>query len=364
MKAPPSRRERGSRPACTHAMPELPEVQTTVDGINKTVKNLQIVGVWTNYNSAHYAEKDEIKNPKFFKKFKELATGTTIKKASRKAKNILIELSNGYTILIHMKMTGHVMYGKYVFDPKGKIDDAIGSIGTGGTEKDPWKSTEDGPLRDPFNKHIRLVFSLSNGKHLVLSDMRRFAKVTVQDSKTIGESVHLSSIGPDPLDKDFTYPLFKTRLLTKKTGKIKTALMDLTVIAGVGNIYSDEALWRASINPEEQVRNIPESNLKKLHASVIEVLKQGIDFGGDSMSDYRNIHGERGKFQLKHHAYRRTHKPCDKKGCDGIITRRVVGGRSAHFCSVHQKLIHAAKPSRSRSSADPKTKAELKKPTR
>jgi formamidopyrimidine-DNA glycosylase len=329
-------------------MPELPEVQTTVDGINKTVKGRQIIEVWTNYNSAHYAGKDEIKNPDFFQKFKELAIGATIKKASRKAKNILIGLSNGHTILIHMKMTGHVMYGKYMFDPEGKMGDASGGDKNRGTEKDPWKSTEDGPLRDPFNKHIRLVFSLDNGKHLVLSDMRRFAKVTIQDSKTIDGSRHLGSIGPDPLEKDFTYPLFKSRLLIKKTGKIKTVLMDQSVIAGVGNIYSDEALWRASVNPEEQVQNVPENNLKKLHASTVEVLRQGIDFGGDSMSDYRNIYGERGEFQSKHHAYRRTHKPCDKKGCDGIIQRKVVGGRSAHFCNVHQKLVHAPKSTRTK----------------
>ncbi|MCF7865768.1 MAG: bifunctional DNA-formamidopyrimidine glycosylase/DNA-(apurinic or apyrimidinic site) lyase [Candidatus Pacebacteria bacterium] len=321
-------------------MPELPEVQTTVDGINKTVKNLQIIDVWTNYNSSHYADKDEIKNPTFFKKFKEIAIGSTIKKASRKAKNILIELSNGYTILIHMKMTGHVMYGKYIFDPEGKNTNTSvnGASENVGTEKDPWKSTDEGPLKDPFNRHIRLVFTLNNGKHLVLSDMRRFAKVTVQKTTTIDESSHLKSIGPEPLDQNFTYQLFESRLLTKKNGKIKTVLMDQSVFAGVGNIYSDEALWRASINPEEKVSNIPKGNLKKLHISVIEVLRQGIDFGGDSMSDYRNIYGERGQFQLKHHAYRKTNKDCDKKGCQGIIQRKVVGGRSAHFCSEHQKL--------------------------
>ena len=305
-------------------MPELPEVQTTVDGINATVKGLQIIDVWTNYNSPHYANKEEIKNPLFFQKFKKLVVGSNMKKASRKAKNILIELSNEYTILIHMKMTGHVMYGKY------KHNDG---------EKDPWISTEEGPLKDPFNRHIRLVFTFNNGKNLVLSDMRKFAKVTLIKTADLDKSSHLETIGPEPLEKDFIYSLFESRLFTRPTGKIKTVLMDQTVIAGVGNIYSDEALWRASIHPEEQVRNIPQNNLKKLHISVIEVLKQGIDFGGDSMSDYRNIHGERGKFQLRHQAYRRTNKPCEKKGCKGVIQRKVVGGRSAHFCNKHQEIV-------------------------
>lgn len=322
-------------------MPELPEVQTTVDGINKTVKGLQIVDVWTNYNSPAYAGKDEIKNPLFFAKFKKIVVGAKIKNASRKAKNILIELSNDYTILIHMKMTGHVMYGKYVFDPKGK---STGS--RKGTEKDPWVSIEEGPLTDPFNRHIRLVFTLSDtkgqNKQLVLSDMRKFAKVTVLETDKIHASAHLEKVGPEPLAPEFIYSLFEERILTRPNGKIKTVLMDQTVIAGVGNIYSDEALWLSSIHPEEQPQNIPKNNLRKLHTSVIEVLTQGIDFGGDSMSDYRNIHGERGKFQLQHQAYRRTGKKCEKKGCNGIIQRKVVGGRSAHFCSAHQKPIKKA----------------------
>jgi formamidopyrimidine-DNA glycosylase len=318
-------------------MPELPEVQTTVDGINKTVRGLQIVDVWTNYNSPHYANKEEIKNPLFFKKFKKIVIGAKIKNASRKAKNILIELSNGYTILIHMKMTGHIMFGTYIFDPKGK---STGS--RKGTEKDPWVCTEEGPLTDPFNRHIRLVFTLRNvkkqDKHLVLSDMRKFAKVTVLETDTIHKSSHLDTVGPDPLSVDFTYSLFEERILSRPNGKIKTVLMDQTVIAGVGNIYSDEALWRASIHPEHLPKDIPKNLLQKLHVSVIEVLKQGIDFGGDSMSDYRNINGERGEFQLKHRAYRKTGKLCEKKGCKGVIQRKIVGGRSAHFCSEHQAI--------------------------
>ncbi len=118
--------------------------------------------------------------------------------------------------------------------------------------------------------------------------------------------------------------------------------MDQSIISGVGNIYSDEALWRAGIHPEERVKNISDELLKKLYTATQAVLEKGIDFGGDSMSDYRNIDGERGKFQEQHQAYRKTGKPClkkiDGKICTGIIQRKVVGGRSAHFCTVHQRL--------------------------
>lgn len=319
-------------------MPELPEVQTTVDGINKVARGRTIVDVWTNYNSAHYANKDEIKNPLFFSKFKREIIGAKIVRAERRAKNILIftektgNAKNGSVILIHMKMTGHIMYGSYIFNKKNT--------------KDPWSANEDGPLRDPFNRHIRLVFTFDNGKYLVLSDMRKFAKVTlIKSPQHIHKSTHLANIGPEPLDNSFTFSLFKERLFSrvklgnKSSPKIKALLLDQTVLAGVGNIYSDESLWRAGIHPEQPIHTVPTEKLKKLYTSIKEVLKSGIDFGGDSMSDYRNIYGERGGFQEKHNAYRKTGKLCSKKGCAGKICRKVVVGRGSHFCNVHQKLI-------------------------
>jgi formamidopyrimidine-DNA glycosylase len=158
------------------------------------------------------------------------------------------------------------------------------------------------------------------------------------------KSVHLANIGPDPLDKDFSPAVFKEQLNRKPNGRIKNVLMDQGVIAGVGNIYSDEALWRTGLNPEERVKNIPDSLLKKLYDDLKVVLKKGIDFGGDSMSDYRNIDGKRGKFQEQHRAYRKTGEHCSKPGCKGIILRKIVGGRSAHFCSIHQKILGRKKP--------------------
>lgn len=302
-------------------MPELPEVQTTVNGLNATVKGRKIVDVWTSYKSAYHANKDNIKDPKFFISFKKAVIGRKILNAERRAKNILIHLLGGHTILIHMKMTGHVMYGKYHL------------------VKNVWKPMEDGPLADPFNAYIRLVFTLDNEKHLVLSDMRRFAKVTVFETKKLLETLHLSSLGPEPLDKKFDYSTFKTQLLKRPQGKIKQVLMDQSLISGIGNIYSDEILWRAGIHPNSVVEKIPEKEKKAMFPAMKEVLIKGIDFGGDSMSDYRNIYGEKGEFQDHHQAYRRTGKPCTKRGCKGKIERTVLAGRSAHFCPIHQKLF-------------------------
>jgi formamidopyrimidine-DNA glycosylase len=119
--------------------------------------------------------------------------------------------------------------------------------------------------------------------------------------------------------------------------KIKTALMDPHIVAGIGNIYSDEALWLASIHPERLVKNIKGKEMQKLFKSVQEVLTKGINFGGDSMSDYRNILGLPGKFHHEQNVYQKKNEKCGKKGCHGIIQRIVVGGRSTHFCPEHQR---------------------------
>jgi formamidopyrimidine-DNA glycosylase len=286
-------------------MPELPEVQTTVSGLNRVLSGLVVTDVWTEYNSPYFHGGDTIKDPDYFKYFKKTIRGAKILSVTRRAKNILIHLSNKNTILIHMKMTGHVMYGDY-------------------------------NRQDPFNRFIRFIITLSNGKTMELCDTRKFAKVTLLPSDTMHETVHLKGIGPEPLEKAFTFSVFKNQINRKVTGKIKLVLMDQTVIAGIGNIYADESLWRAGIHPETLVKKVNDSKLKELYKAIQSTLKMGIDFGGDSMSDYRNINGERGQFQEKHRAYRKTGTPCQKKGCKGTITRMVVGGRGTHYCNMHQ----------------------------
>ena len=327
-------------------MPELPEVQTTVNGLNSRVSGLAITDVWTDYGSPFHRGKDSIKDAAFFAKFKKEVVGSKITGVTRRAKNILIHIENGkrngrQIILIHMKMTGHILYARYCFNK---------SLGAKKTTETPdcWTPAPDESkaFHDPFNRFIHFVMTLSNGRQIALSDMRKFAKVTLIDEirssadtdSEMTQSLHLANIGPEPLDKNFTFSVFKSRLNRRPGGRIKTVLMDQSVVAGVGNIYSDEALWRAGIHPEERVENISDPTLRKLFTTVRRVLERGIDFGGDSMSDYRNIDGERGKFQEEHRAYRRTGKKCSKPGCPGVILRKVVGGRSAHFCSVHQKL--------------------------
>ncbi len=221
-------------------------------------------------------------------------------------------------------MTGHLLFGVYSFNKK--------------TAKDPWEPQSPEILKDPFNRRVHFLLSLSSGHHLALSDLRKFAKVTLIDSRDLEASLHLEGIGPEPLEKEFDFQKFKARVNIRPQGKIKQVLMDQKIIAGIGNIYADESLWRAGIHPMQKAETISDKHLKELFDAIKKTLARGIDFGGDSTSDYRNVLGEKGTFHESHRAYRRTGAPCEKKGCKGKIVRITLGGRGTHFCDVHQVL--------------------------
>jgi formamidopyrimidine-DNA glycosylase len=303
-------------------MPELPEVQTTVNGINKVLSakgGLKITDVWSDYfKNTTSTRTDNIKNKRFFEKFKKELVGEKFINAERKGKNILIHFSNNKTVLIHMKMTGHLLYGPYEW------------------KKDAWISEEKN-LKDPYNQFIHLVFSLSNGNHLVFSDVRKFAKVTLFETHKLSELDDLKVLGPEANDKNLDWKKLKQQLLRRPNWKIKTALMDQSIVAGIGNIYSDEILWASSIHPERLVKNISNTEYKVMLKNFGKILAHSIKLGGDSMSDYRNIYGERGGYQKSHKVYRRAKEKCLRLGCRGVIERKVIGGRSAHFCNTHQK---------------------------
>jgi|SRR3989338_3136565 len=291
-------------------MPELPEVETTTKGLRRTILGLKIKDVWTDLATKDKRQRDSVANPKFFKTFRKEVSGKKILSIKRRAKNILINISGGRTILVHLKMTGHLLYGDY--------------------------------KKDSMNRFIHFKIAFNNKKQLYFSDLRKFGKITLLNTKTAHDTKHLNNIGPEPLEKNFTIVKFKERLhpaFARGYGgrRIKTVLMDQSVIAGIGNIYSDEILWRAGVHPERKVADVKDKEIKLIFKNIKQVLAKGIDFGGDSMSDYRNIEGLPGKFQLHHEAYMRTGKKCRKKNCRGKILRKVVNGRSAHFCSRHQK---------------------------
>ncbi len=312
-------------------MPELPEVETTVRGLRRTIVGKKITGVWTDLAKMKITRPDyreTIKYLPFFKKFEREVVGKNILSVERRAKNILIHISGGHTILIHMKMTGHLLFGEYAKKQDLKIKNSKLKI---------WTPIKPESLKDPYNRFIHFVFSLQGGKHLAFCDSRKFGKITLIPTKDAHATSHLKDLGPEPLAKDFTFEKFAARLKQKTRAPIKSVLLDQSVLAGVGNIYSDEALFDSGIHPLSPAGKIPKQKLRALHVSIKKVLSQGIDFGGDSMSDYRNVDGVGGKFQHEHNVYRKAGERCGKKNCAGVISRMFIGGRSAHFCPKHQE---------------------------
>jgi formamidopyrimidine-DNA glycosylase len=291
-------------------VPELPEVETTVQDLKKKVLFKTFVDVWTDFPKM-------IKFPKNFEQFKKEIKGKKIKKIWRRGKNILFDLSQGKTLLIHQKLTGHLLYG--IWQKK----------------KEKWEPKIPGPLNEKINTFIHLLFSLDNGKMLALSDLRKFANVELKDKKELLESKEFKSLGPEPLEKDFTFQKFKDCLKGKK-GKIKQILMDQNVIAGIGNIYSDEILFEAKVHPFKEVQKLNEAELKKIYKAIPKILNLAIKLHGESISDFRRISGQRGQFDKIRKVYRREGKEC--KVCGTIIKKGKLAGRSAHFCPKCQKL--------------------------
>lgn len=307
-------------------MPELPEVQTTVNGLNETIIGKTVSSLWSDLPEKNHKKKDEIKNLSFWNNFKKKVVNQTIVSAKRRGKNILIELSNGCTILIHMKMTGHLLFGNY---RKAKKSD--------GFPEHNWTWWGDTKhLQDPFNRFIHFVMRFSDGTVLAFCDSRKFGKVTLIEDEP-AKSKHLVKLGPDALEDTIILSEFQTQIMKRPRKAIKTVLMEQDIVTGIGNIYSDEMLWLSGIHPERKPETLSQEEWKQLHKSMKPVLHKGLKFGGDSTSDYRNIYGQHGEFHHAHNAYRLTGKTCNKKGCSGVITRQVVNGRSAHFCNVHQK---------------------------
>ncbi|MEK7124705.1 MAG: bifunctional DNA-formamidopyrimidine glycosylase/DNA-(apurinic or apyrimidinic site) lyase [Patescibacteria group bacterium] len=288
-------------------MPELPEVQTTVKGLNSRVLSRTFIDVWSDWEKI-------VKKPKDFRLFKKDLKGKKITKIWRRAKNVIFELSAGHSLLIHMKMTGHLMVGKWILENK------------------KWKPAQKGPLEEKINLYIHILFFLDNGLQIALSDLRKFAKIELWKTEELLKD--LESLGPEPLDKNFSFVKFKERLKNKK-GKVKVVIMDPAVIVGVGNIYSSEALWRAKIHPQKDVSKLTEKELKNLYNAIKKVLSLGIKLGGESFADYRKVDGTKGDFDDERRVYKREGEKCFR--CKTPIKRLKFAGRSAFFCPRCQK---------------------------
>jgi len=290
-------------------MPELPEVEVTIRELRKKILKRVFIDLWTD-------TKKLIKRPKNFDVFKKEILKKKITKIERRGKNILFFLDNDKVLLIHQKLTGHLLLGKWK------------------RQDNSWIPLKKGHLEDPANRFIHLIFFLDNGLMLALSDLRKFAKVELWDKRQLMQSKEISKLGIDPLSAEFTLKEFKRRITGAKR-KIKQVLMDQSVIAGIGNIYSDEALFAAAIHPERRANTLSEKEIKKLYWSIKKILKKAIEVGGESISDYRKPDGSKGGFDALRKVYRREGKPCFV--CKTPIKRIKIAQRSSYFCPKCQK---------------------------
>ncbi len=273
-------------------MPELPEVETVVRGLRAPLVGRTITGVWLDWPNSLVTPSAEA--------FAARLPGQMIRSVERRAKYILIGLPAD-TLLIHLKMSGRLY---------------VAPVGAS-READRW---------------VHFRFSLDNNHELRFSDARKFGRVyLVPDAAAV-----VGRLGPEPLDDAFTPEAFRA-LLARRRGAIKPLLLNQTFIAGIGNIYADEALHRAGIHPLRRAESLNDEEQARLYAGIRAALSAGIDHEGASVNWYRKPDGSRGESQEHFRVYGRTGQPCPV--CGVSIRRIVVGQRGTHVCPNCQEIV-------------------------
>lgn len=288
-------------------MPELPEVETVRLGLIRLLPGRTIRTIEHDWPKSF---------PNDVKMVKNFAIGAKIIDVRRRAKVLIIDLDSDYSLVIHLKMTGQLVFksGKEKFGAGHPNDSLIGDL--------PDRST-------------RVTLGL-NGATLFFNDQRKFGWVRLMPTVEVPELPFFQKVGPEPLEADFTFKLFRERFMRRPNGIIKAVLLDQTVIAGVGNIYADEALWAAKIHPSTRVSSISAVKLKALYAELLAVLRLSIEKGGSSDRNYVNAEGKKGSYISFAKVFRKEGNPCQRCSTEIIKTR--VAGRGTHTCPKCQKL--------------------------
>lgn len=277
-------------------MPELPEVETIKLGLEGKIIGLKIIQV-------------DLLEPKSFQGDSKKIINQTVKNIWRRGKVLGIDLSGDLTLMIHLKMSGQLIYeGKDRFSGGHPTSDINSSM--------PVKST-------------RVIFLFSDKSKLFFNDQRKFGWVKLVDTNDLKTDKFLSKLGPEPLI-NFNLEDFINKVKTHKKSNIKSVILDQTVIAGVGNIYACEALFLAKIHPAKSVSDLSDDNLKLLASSIIKVLNLGIKKGGSSKTHYFNIDGGKGYFLDVACVYDREGLEC--KICKTAIAKVKISGRGSYFC--------------------------------
>jgi formamidopyrimidine-DNA glycosylase len=272
-------------------MPELPEVETVRRDLKEHVLGLPIKAVRVKDARVIRGIKPE--------KFVAGLTGRTIQDITRRGKAIVCHLDNGRYLIVQLMMTGQLVYAKHL---------------------------PDVPL-----KETKVTFELSNGTYLNYNDQRLFGRLTLFEK--LEDVKHFAILGPEPFDKSFN-PKFIKESFKRRNVAIKTVLMDHTFVAGIGNIYASEILFRSAISPKKPARRLKLDEIERMHRMTLEVLEEAILHRGSSMRNYRDGHGEKGTFNQLIKVYAREGQKCER--CSALILKIVQGGRSTFYCKKCQ----------------------------
>lgn len=289
-------------------MPELPEVETVRIGLAELLPGRTIADV--NYDwpkSFPNADAD----------VEQFMLAAEVVAVERRAKVLLIELSSKYSLVIHLKMTGQL-----VFRGQSK------RFGAG--------HPNNSLIGDLPDKSTRVTLTFSDGSKLFFNDQRKFGWMRLMPTVEVVNLDFFKKVGPEPLSDDFDWQQMKERLLRRKNTNVKAALLDQAVIAGVGNIYADESLWGAKLHPNTLVRDVTDMQFKHLYEDLVAVLRLSIEKGGSTDRNYVDAKGKRGSYLTFARVFRRDGQPCPR--CGTVIIKTRVAGRGTHLCPSCQRL--------------------------
>ena len=283
-------------------MPELPEVETVRRGLLPAMEGVVITRTEVN--------RPDLRWP-FPPHMADRLSGVAITALRRRSKYILADLSSGETLILHLGMSGRILISG---DPLGQFH-------------------RDHPAPE---KHDHVVFHMENGARVTFNDPRRFGAMDLLPTDTAHEHKLLSVLGPEPLGNDF----HEQHLIDAFRGKntpVKSALLDQRIVAGLGNIYVCEALYRGGVSPRRKAGQISEQRVAALVPIIRQVLEEAIRAGGSSLRDFRQADGELGYFQHSFDVYGREDEPCRTEGCDAKVKRITQSGRSSFYCAQCQR---------------------------
>lgn len=316
-------------------MPELPEVETIKIGLSKLLPKLVVKDVW------HDWPKSFPNAPADVARF---LVGAKIEHIRRRGKVLMIELSSNYSLVIHLKMTGQLVFAgknqqKLATSNKKLAKKANSELLISNSTREASRFAGGHPSPSLIgrlpDKSTRVILHFDNGAKLFFNDQRKFGWMRLLPTAEVPLIDFMQTVGPEPLEDDFTVDKFIERLMTRKNSPIKAVLLDQKVLAGVGNIYADESLWLAKIHPATIVAKVLKTRLIVLYQALRDVLTQSIEKGGSTDRNYVNTKGERGSYLEFAQVFRKVGKPCPRCGTEIIKIR--VAGRGTHICPREQK---------------------------